>query len=351
MRGNGITYDTGFINPAGVSTREPFDPVAVRREMRVIRDDLHCDAVRVTGGEPDRLEIAASRAADAGLEVWFSPFTCDLTADALLDLLADCAERAERLRRSGAEVVFLTGSELSVFTVGFLPGDSLAERLALLSDPVRLREELPALPDRVNEFLGRAVAVVRERFGGRVSYASLPFEGVDWTPFDIVSTDGGYRASEFADRFRDGVRALVAQGKPVAITEFGCTTHRGASDKGGRGEMIVEWGDDGRPVGLTGDHPRDEDEQAAHLRELLDVFNAEGVDTAFVNTFARYDLPHRGSSRDDLDRASYGVVKVLEDGRGTAYPDLPWEPKAAFGALADYYRRGGGAGSGPAASG
>ncbi len=72
MRGNGITYDTGFFN-AGVSTREPFDPEIVRREMRIIRGDLRCNAVRITGGDPDRLEIAAVHAADIGLEVWFSP--------------------------------------------------------------------------------------------------------------------------------------------------------------------------------------------------------------------------------------------------------------------------------------
>lgn len=36
--------------------------------------------------------------------------------------------------------------------------------------------------------------------------------------------------------------------------------------------------------------------------------------------------------------ASYGVVKILEDRLGHTYPDLAWEPKAAFTALADYYR-------------
>jgi hypothetical protein len=117
MRAKGINYDTGFLS-AGTSTHEPFDPDVVRREMRIIRDDLHCTAVRITGGDPDRLEIAAAHAADAGLEVWFCPFTNGLTQDALLDLLADCAERAERLRRRGAEVVLLTGSEISLFTSG-----------------------------------------------------------------------------------------------------------------------------------------------------------------------------------------------------------------------------------------
>src|SRR6476661_9048188 len=138
MRGKGINYDTGFLS-AGTSTHEPFDPEVVRREMRIIRDDLHCTAVRITGGAPDRLEIVAAHAADAGLEVWFCPFTNDLTQDELLALLVDCAERAERLRRGGASVVFLTGSEVSLFTEGFLPGATLAERLGLIADPLRLR--------------------------------------------------------------------------------------------------------------------------------------------------------------------------------------------------------------------
>src|SRR6266699_67866 len=99
MRGRGITYDTGFMN-AGVSTRAVFDREIVKREMRVIHDDLYCNAVRPTGGDPDRLEVACIEGAAADLEVWFSPFTCDLTIPDMLGLLDDCAER---LRAQGAE--------------------------------------------------------------------------------------------------------------------------------------------------------------------------------------------------------------------------------------------------------
>src|SRR5262249_59334183 len=106
MRVHGINYDTGFLS-ADTSTHEPFDPDVVRREMRIIRNDLHCTAVRITGGNPDRLETAATHAADAGLEVWLCPFTNGLTQDELLALLADCAERAERLRPGGAAVGLL----------------------------------------------------------------------------------------------------------------------------------------------------------------------------------------------------------------------------------------------------
>jgi hypothetical protein len=342
MRLRGINYDTGFLS-AGTSTHEPFDPDVVRREMRIIRDDLHCDAVRITGGDPDRLEIAAKHAAAAGLEVWFCPFTNGLTQDELLELLSDCAERAERLRQGGAEIVMLTGSEISLFTLGFLPGETLPERLALLADPLRLRAIIGEVRGRVNAFLRRAVAVVRARFGGRVSYASVVLDGVDWTPFDIVATDAAYRTAQNAPRFRESVRAFVEQaralGKPLAATEFGCGTHRTAPDMANIGlvDANIVWGDDGRAARLKHEYIRDEDAQALYVRELLEVFENEGVDAAFVYTFARYDLPHRDDPYLDLDRASAGVVKVLDGRRGQRYPDMPWEPKAAFDALAEMY--------------
>jgi hypothetical protein len=339
MRGKGICYDTGFLN-RGVSTHEPFAPEVVGRELRIIAGDLHCNAVRITGGDLERLKTTASHAAAAGLEVWISPFTTDLTGDELLDFLAGCAEHAERLRRQGAEVVLLTGSELSIGNRGILPGDTFEQRVEQLTPAnPELGRLLAAVPARVNDLLAKAVTVVRERFGGRISYASIPFEGVDWTPFDVVSTDAGYRSIETADRYADDVRAMVAQGKPVAITEFGCCTYRGAADRGSRGGDIVEWdAATVTPVRLDGDYTRDEDEQAAYLSEVLDVLTASGVDSAFVYTFARYDLPHRGDPRLDLDMASAGVVKVLEDGRGRTDPEMAWEPKAAFTALADRYR-------------
>jgi hypothetical protein len=343
MRFKGINYDTGFIS-AGTTTREPFDPEIVKREMEIIHHDLHCDAVRITGGYPERLEIAAVHAAEAGLQVWFCPFTNNLTSEEFIALLPDFAERAERVRTRGAEVVFLTGSELSLMTAGILPGDTLVDRAASLADPLRLRPLIPGIRGRTNELLCKAVDVVRPRFGGKLSYASIPLDGVDWTPFDIISTDAGYRTAQMAARFREDIRAFVAQGraqgKPVAITEFGCAAHAGAGDMAGRGiSDMIEWDDRGRPLRLKGNPIRDEDEQARYVTELLNVFYCEGVDSVFVYSFARYDLVDRGESREDFDMASAGIVRVLGGGRrGQRYPGMPWEPKAAFTALAEYYR-------------
>src|SRR6185437_9469762 len=133
-----------------------------------------------------------------------------------------------------------------------------------------------------NSFFGQALALVRERFGGKITYAAMPFEGVDWARFDIISLDL-YRSAEVAEQFASGIRSLVAQGKPVAITEFGCTTYTGAADKGARSGEIIEWDKDTiKPLRLNGDYIRDEAEQATYLRELLEIFTAEGVDSAFV---------------------------------------------------------------------
>jgi len=340
MRARGISYDTGLRSGTGLS-REAFDPELVRRELRIIRDDLHCTAVRIIGGDPERLETAATAAADLGLEVWFSPYPLELAPEEMLALFDDCARRAERVRRRGAEVVFVTGAELTVMSPGFVPGDTVDDRVAhLLGDPARARELIPGIGPRINAFLAEAAATVRKRFAGKVTYASIHFEQVDWTPFDIAGFDL-YRSAEIADGFGEAVRAAVAaQDKPVAITEFGTATYRGAADRGARVLEVVEADPDtGAPLRLDARYERDEAGQAAYLRELIEDFDAAGVDAAFVFLFALHSHPHRpgGDPRADLDLASLGIVTVLDGGAGRSYPGMPWEPKAAFTELARVY--------------
>ncbi|MGH3315535.1 MAG: hypothetical protein ACRDO0_05260 [Nocardioidaceae bacterium] len=314
----------------------------VQRELRIIRDDLHCTAVRVIGGDPERLELAATYAVDLGLEVWFSPYPLELTTEEMLALFADCAERAERVRQRGAPVVFVAGAELTLKNKGFVPGDTEAVRLDLLLHPRnrdRLPERVRELSAEVDDFLGKAVPLIRRRFAGQVTYAAIPFEHVDWERFDIIGVDL-YRSAEVADQFRDGVRILVAQGKPVAVTEFGISAFRGAGDMGARCMEICEYDETGAPLRLNGEYPRDELGQATYVRELLEVFDDEGVDSAFVFLFALDSFPHRpdGDPRDDLDLVSPGIVKVLDNRNGDTYPDMRWEPKVAFTSLAEYYR-------------
>jgi hypothetical protein len=338
MRIKGIVYDTGFINN-DITTKEKFNADVIKREMHIIKNDLHCNAVRITGGDAFRLEIVASLAASEGLEVWYCPFTCGLTIDELNSFLIDAAERAERIRNSGADVVFIAGSEISLINKGFFKEETLAERLLLITNPLKFREQLPQVQEKIKVFLIEVVQQVRQKFKGKISYASLPFEGVDWSLFDFIATDAGHRSAAIAPYFQKGIRTLVSQGKPVAITEFGCCTYRGAADTGARADWIIVWDNNGHASHLNDTYIRDENEQANYLLELLEIFDAEKVDAVFVNTFVRYDLPHREEPVKDLDIASGGVVKVYENRQGKTYPDMFWEPKTAFYALGEYYNK------------
>ncbi|MFI5959164.1 hypothetical protein [Cryptosporangium sp. NPDC051539] len=335
MRAKGITYDTGWVR-YGANSLPTFDPGRVASDLQLIRDELHCNAVRITGGDAGRIDTAASIAVDLGLEVWYSPYPLDLPQDEILTLFADCAERAEKLRRRGGEIVFVAGAELTLMCPGFLPGETFHDRIAPLvgRDP-QMPQLIETASARLKSFFESAVPLIRERFGGQVTYASIQLDRVDWAPFDLISIDL-YRTAEIADQLPAGVRTYASMGKPLAITEFGCATFEGARDRGAQGLEIVEYDDEtGVPLRLDGDYTRDEAGQAETIAELLEIFEAEGVDSAFVFLFALHDHPHRpgGHPRYDLDLASYGIVRVLEN------QPVPWTPKAAFGTIADLYAR------------
>ncbi|MEV0379851.1 hypothetical protein [Nonomuraea sp. NPDC050643] len=307
----GINYDTGFLPGAG--SRLTFDPDMVAREMKVIARDLHCQVVRVSGRDPGRLSLAAEHAAAEGLEVWFAPFPVDLPAQEILPLYADCAERAEAIRRGGTEVVLVTGCETSAFCPGYIEGDHYLARLqAMATADMDWWASLGARMERFNGFLAEAAEVVRPRFGGRITYAAGPWEFIDWTPFDLVGTDA-YRAAYNADSFVEEVRGHFKHGKPVAVTEFGTCPYTGAGERGGMAWTV--------PKGAV----RDEGEQVRYLNELLDVFEREGVETALWFTWATYSKPG------DDDLGAYGVVRMLD---GTT-----WEPKEVFHAMAARYSR------------
>jgi len=331
MRVRGINYDTGF---AGGS-RTNFEPELVARELGIIADDLHCTAVRVSGADPERLSVAGRLALDAGLELWYAPFPHDLTKAELLPYFAECAARAEQLRQRSPDVVLVLGCELTLFQHGFLPGADFMERIDhAVSSHALVGPTSATLSRQLNELLTEAVEVARSEFGGQVTYASGKWEDVDWTPFDIVSVDL-YREQANKKGYPLQLRTYKTHGKPVAVTEFGCCTFRGAADRGGTGWMILDR--EASPPRIQDGFVRDEAEQAQLLQELLALFEAEDIDSAFWFTFAGYEFPHRDEPSLDLDMASYGVVKMLEGRQGETYPDVPWEPKESFRALARIY--------------
>ena len=338
MHRKGINYDTGFAPMGDRLSRRTFDPEQVRREIAIIAHDLQCTAIRISGRDPVRIARAAEYALAEGLEVWFSPFPCNLTPTELVTYFAESARIAGDLRRRWPQLVLVMGCEMTLFNRGFVPGDDYSERMRAIMNPAALAAQgvtVESLINNFQSFMAEALAAVRASFSGPVSYASGPWEPVDWRGFDIIGVDL-YRDAGNRDTYAHDLRAYFAHGLPVVVTEFGCCTYQGAQDRGAMGWAIVDR--NAQPPRLTEAVIRDEQVQADYLVDVLRILDAEGVDGAFWFTFAGFENPHRADPATDLDCASFGVVKMLEEGGGArAYPGMPWEPKRSFRALSECY--------------
>jgi len=349
MRLKGVCYDVGIL--MGVNWRPRFDPTVVRRELEIIRTDLHCNAVRLCGHSLSRLSFAADVALSQGLEVWLSPQLWNRTATHSVGYLTRAAELLESFRqRSPDKVVLSVGWEISLFSRGIIPGRNLAKRTS--HPELFALVKTGQLGPRVNAYLAEVVAAVRKVYHGKITYTSLTWEGVDWAPFDFVGVDH-YRSRKIEDRYVEMLRPALDTKKPVVVTEFGYEAmtngpmSEGFLDSAGlkpsvidvRSQLLHQLPLAGRFVRphLREVHVRDEAYQARKLVEQLEVLEAAGVEGGFVATFISQITPYDPDPRFDLDMASSSLVRYLEHGHGETYPDMPWEPKESFRAVAKFY--------------
>ncbi|MGA2663592.1 MAG: abortive infection protein [Nitrososphaerales archaeon] len=369
--------------------RPRFDPRVVHRELEIIKNDLHCNAVRICGFDVDRLMTASEDALSQGLEVWLSPEMWDRSQDETVEYVAGAAERAEGLRRRWpGKLVLSVGSELTLFSQGMIEGKNVFDRISrpsFLGDVMTGKHDGP-----LNAYLSNLSEAAGKSFRGPLTYFSLPFESVDWRPFDFFGVDH-YRDAGNRDHYGRMIGKYEASGKPVVIGEFGCCTFRGADLLGANGFMITfgmmegVLGPDQKlpktfsdmahvPPRSDGHYIRDEELQARELVDQLGVLDAAGVEGAFVQTFVVPNSPYHSDPRYDADMANFSLVKSFPEAetreefrrqairgaremigvdldprvldglfsgpvgeRGVTYPDLPWEPKESFRAVARYY--------------
>ena len=331
MKRKGVNYDVGDVLE-GFLMRPTFDAKVVHRELEIMKNDLHCNAVKICGLDIDRLMAAAEDALKQGLEVWLAPRMFEKSEQETFDYTVTCATAAETLRQQWPQLVFVLGCELTLFMQGILEGNNLMGRMGNPSFWGSIKAGTHNKP--LNAFLARANEAVRQVFRGKVTYASAPLETVDWSLFDFVCTDL-YRDARIKDSFGEIIKRYFAHNKPVIIGEFGCCTYQGAEDAGGMGWAIGDW--DKTPLQLNGNYVRDEGVQARELTDALGILEGVGVDGAFVFTFVSPTLTYNDDPLYDLDMASYSLVKSYADKHGTTYPDMLWEPKESFKAVADYF--------------
>ncbi len=367
MKLKGVCYDSGLC--MAFNWRPDFDVSIVQRELEIIKKDLRCNAVKITGSDIGRLATSARAALEQGLEVWFCPAIIDKAQETTLAYIVKAAGEAEKLNQEYPDkIVFVVGGEFTLFVNGIIKGKNVMQRMANLAkgfgqqrqpgqQPANPAESIARLKAAEHNrllggFLERVAGSVRPVFRGKTTYASLVWESVDWGLFDFVGVDH-YRVERMKDRYVDILKPAFESGKPVVITEFGVQTYKGAEVNGAGlgGDIIAEkfrylhyklplLGGLIRPRLASGKYVRDEGLQARELVDQLTVLDNAGIHGAFVSTFLEQTKPYDDDPRYDLDMGSLSLVKYYEGGKrhGTTYPDMPWEPKESFRAVAEYYR-------------
>ena len=347
LRFKGVSYDVGRVYY--FNWRPKFDINIFHRELEIIKNDLHCNAVRICAYDIERLRVATEDALNQGLDVWLSPELWDKSQKQTLDYISKAAIVAEKIRQRYPEkIVFSLGSEATLFTQGILEGKNVSQRMKNPKNWAKIRTGEHNKP--LNEFLVKANDKVRAVFNGKVTYAALIWEAVDWEKFDYVGVDH-YMVQQIKDKYVEMLNPLFSYHKPVVIKEFGFRTYQGAaSTPEGMGGDIVNHTSEflhHLPViskfvqpKIKGKHVRDETSQAQELVDQLSVLDKAGVDGAFIMTFVSPLAYYNENSKYDIDMASYSLVKSYRNGKhGGTYPEMTWEPKESFNAVADYYAK------------
>ena len=348
MRIKGINYDVGA--HMGINWRPRFEPKEVHRELQIVKEDLHCNAVSISALDVGRIVTAAADALDQGIEVWAAPLLWEKPQDETIAYLVKAARSLEGLRQKWpGKLVMSIGGESTLFMQGILEGKNIRQRMRNPGTMARIKAGEHNGP--LNAFLAKAVAAVKKEFKGELTYRSLVWEKVDWSLFDYVGVDH-YRARDIEDRYVDMLKPLFDYGKPVVVTEFGYATYQ---NDGKLAQVLLGGGDVdfwsqffhsfpmvGRFVRpkVRVVHPRDEAWQAQKIVETLGILDGAGVDGAFYSSLVSQINPYDDDPKYDLDTPSASLVKYYEGGRhGTTYPDMSWEPKESFRAVAEYYSK------------
>jgi hypothetical protein len=344
MNIKGINYDVGTV--MGVNWRPDYNPETVQRELEIIKNDLHCNAVGISGKDIGRVMLTAEAALGLGLEAWLNPADWgNKPAEPTLAYITEAAKAAQPFHeRYPGKVVFSLGSEFTLFMQGIIEGRTFMARAKnLRQSGAGIKEGKHNQP--LNDFLSKAVTEVRKVFTGQVMYRSLVWEQVDWRIFDIIGVDH-YWAEKIKDQYIDMVKPLFKYGKPVINTGFGFSTTTAPvtgllSSLGSEPSLLLHQVPGiGRFIRskLKVINKRDEALQAKRLIDNLKLIDKAGFSGAFMDMFIFPIRPYSDIPKYDLDRESSSLVKYFEGGRqGTTYPDMTWEPKEAFKAVADYY--------------
>jgi hypothetical protein len=324
----GINYDTGTEFSPNDMTRKKWDRNEIKNDFQSIRDELHCNAINLYGTSSARLLEAVEIALSQNLIVSVQLRSIDKTKT---EMISDVSTFSEKLNRfaSPHDLILNIGCESSLFTHGFIPGSTFLSRMMNM---LWVWPFFSIVNRNLAKHLDVVVKSVRNHFSGKLIYSAGSWEAIDWTHFEYIGINL-YRDRENYHDYVDIIKKLTSQSKPVVITEFGCSTFKGAGILGGGGWTIVDYKK--QPPQLKKTVDRDEKEQAALLPELIELYNRHHIYGCYIFDFIEMQQLYSPEPRFDLDRASYGIVKAFMDDNGS----IQWQKKLAYTQVAQAYKR------------
>ena len=327
----GVVYDVGLMFGGKNLSVSNFRKEQVVYDMSIIKHVLNCNTVRIEGENLDRLSIATEEAHKQGLKVLFNPWKMEADSATTVDYMIRASKVAEKLRLKGADLIFVTGCEYTLFNRGVFPGDTFDKRIAWLM-------KLGSMPNPMEEIQGKKLNLilqsmasqVRKNYHGKIVYSSGAWETVDWTNFDYVGVDY-YHNNESDEQYIEGLNRYKSIGKPVIVMEMGCCAYRGAAERGGNGFSVFKGVDsNGNGIYKGGKKPvRDESVQADYISKNIDLLQKAGASGIMVYVFS-YPIYPYSKTGVDYDMVAYSLVKSFPstDARNKQIPS--WEPKEAF---------------------
>lgn len=117
----GVSYDVGSV--MGGNWRPDYNPRTVHRELEIIKNDLHCNAVEIAGQDIRRLITTADDALNLGLDVWLAAHAWNKSPAKTLDHTIKAAKEANKLVEKWPDkLIFSVGAELTLFMQGIVEG-------------------------------------------------------------------------------------------------------------------------------------------------------------------------------------------------------------------------------------
>jgi exo-beta-1,3-glucanase (GH17 family) len=338
----GINYNAGIEYNSSINSNDKIDLKKLKEDLILIKK-LNCNTIRTYGSHIDKLIVYSEEMLKQGFNVWISPRLIDGNKKQTIKFIKKSSKEAEKLRKKYRKVVFIIGNELLIDSKAVFDAPNLFNRVDILKSYLNfksnLKNEVPKLKkiyksmqkfvEKTDKTIKNFVEILRietsNNFKGKITYASLPFEEINWNNFNIVGVNL-YKNKWNADTYINELRKFKSHGKPVAITEFGTCPYKGSSKTGGSSFNIVDYKTKKIIKGII----RDENEQSKYLKELINMYSKENIFATFIFDFKEEWKTHSKNPSRDLDLSSFGIVKVLKNKKVI--------PKKAFNIVKKLYK-------------